>query len=246
MSDAFPLILLSIAALLVGLSKGGLPAIGMLAVPVLALVMSPIKAAALLLPVYVASDVVGVYLYRKKFSAPNLKILIPAGIVGVLIGWSTASVLSDRAIGVLIGLLGVGFCLKTWFVRTTAVKPATPNIGKGVFWGTLSGFTSFVSHAGGPPFQIYVLPQRLAKLEFAGTSTILFAVINAAKIIPYANLRPYAMADLRTAAAILPVALFGTVLGAYLTKRIGDAWFFRLVQIALFIVSLKLIIDNVT
>jgi uncharacterized membrane protein YfcA len=188
---------------------------------------------------------VGVYLYRKNFSAPNLKILIPAGIAGVLIGWSTASLLSDRAVGVLIGVLGVGFCLKTWFVRTTAEKPAAPNVGKGLFWGALSGFTSFVSHSGGPPFQIYVLPQRLAKLEFAGTSTILFAVINAAKIIPYADLRPYATADLRTAAAILPVALLGTVLGAYLTKRISETWFFRLVQIALFIVSIRLITDNV-
>ena len=207
--------------------------------------MSPVKAATLLLPVYVLSDVVGIYLYRKEFSARNLKILIPASIVGVLIGWGTASMLSDRAVALLIGLMGVGFCLNTWLRRKSDAPPIVPSVAKGWLCGALSGFTSFVSHAGSPPFQIYVLPQKLPKLVFAGTSTILFAVINAAKIVPYANLRPYSVADLKAAATLLPFALVATVIGAWLTRRIADAWFFRFVQIALFVVSLKLIADSV-
>ena len=117
-----------------------------------------------------------------------------------------------------------------------------PNIPKGLAWGMLSGFTSFVSHSGAPPFQMYVLPQRLPKLVFAGTSTILFAAINAAKLIPYMQLRPYSVDDLWVAIGLLPSALIGTVIGALLTKRINDRWFFLGVQIALFVISVRLLL----
>jgi len=236
--------LAGLASLLVGLSKGGLPTVGMLAVPLLSLFMSPVKAAVLLLPIYIISDVVSVWLYRKNFSAPNLKILIPAGIVGVGIGWLTASVTSDSAVKLMIGCLGVGFCLSTWLRKTPQDKQPA-NTKKGWFWGTVAGFTSFISHAGGPPFQIYVIPQRLPKLEFAGTATLLFAVINAAKIWPYQMLQPYSYDDLMRAADLMPFALVGTVLGAYITRKIADVWFYRLVQAGLFVVSLKLIADVV-
>ena len=236
--------LAGLAALLVGLSKGGLPTVGMLAVPLLSLFMSPVKAAVLLLPIYIISDVVSVWLYRKNFSAPNLKILIPAGIVGVGIGWLTASVTSESAVKLMIGCLGVGFCLNTWLRKTPQDKQPA-NTKKGWFWGTVAGFTSFISHAGGPPFQIYVIPQRLPKLEFAGTATLLFAVINAAKIWPYQMLQPYSYDDLMRAADLVPFALAGTVLGAYITRKIADVWFYRLVQAGLFVVSLKLIADVV-
>lgn len=241
--DAPPgiLILLNVAALFVGLSKGGLPAIAMLSVPTLSLVMSPLKAAALLLPLYVVTDAVGVWLYRHHYSRANLRVLIPAAICGVFVGWSTAAWLSDQAIGLLIGMLGIGFCLSRWLRRPSTARPASATLGKGMFWGTLSGFTSFVSHAGAPPFQIYVLPQRLDKLVFAGTSTILFAVVNLAKIIPYAQLQPWSRADLTTSLSLMPVALAGTMIGAWLTRRIPDTWFFRAVQIALFVISLRLV-----
>ena len=88
-----------------------------------------------------------------------------------------------------------------------------------------------------------MLPQRLPKIEFAGTATLLFAVINAAKILPYQELQPYSYDDLMRAANLIPFALLGTVLGAYATQKIADAWFFKLVQIGLFVVSVKLITD---
>ena len=239
------LILACLAAWLVGLSKGGLPSIGMLAVPVLSLVMSPVKAAVMLLPIYVISDVVGMWLYRKEFSLINLKILIPAGVFGVFMGWLTASYISDVAIKLLMGLIGVSFCLNTWFRKNAHTTTQAAHIPKGLFWGTVAGFTSFISHAGAPPFQVYVLPQRLPKAQFAGTSTIVFAVINAAKIWPYQQLRPYSTEDLMSAAVLIPAALIGTFLGAYLTRKMADVWFFRIIQWGLFAVSLKLIADAV-
>lgn len=239
------LLLASIAAFLVGLSKGGLPAIGILAVPILSLLISPVKAAALLLPIYIVSDAVGIWLYRRDYSPRNLKILIPASVFGIFVGWLLAAYLSDRGVALMVGLLGVGFCLNTWLRRgkhIDAPKPAS--VPKGLFWGSVCGFTSFVSHAGGPPFQIYALPQGLPKAVFAGTSTILFAAINLAKLPPYMQLRPYTLEDLKVAGLLVPAALIGTVIGAWLTKRIADKVFFLTVQLALFGISCKLIFDG--
>lgn len=240
------LVLASCSAMLIGMSKGGLPLVGMMSVPLLSLVMSPVKAAVLLLPLFVISDVVGVWLYRGNYSAINLKILVPAGLLGVLIGWLTASMISDLTIKLIIGLVGVSFCLQTWFKRGQGDVALPASVPKGIFWGAGAGFTSFIAHAGGPPFQVFVLPQKLPKAEFAGTATILFAIINFAKIGPYQNLSPYSVEDLMGAAVLVPFALAGTFVGAYLTKRIADAWFFKLVQAGLFLVSLKLIWDSVT
>lgn len=241
MHFSFEFALLALAAWLVGLSKGGLPTIGMLAVPLLSLMMPPMQAAVLLLPIYILSDMVGVYLYRKAFSAVHLRLLIPAGLVGIGIGWATASRVSDAALALLIGTIGIGFCLNMW-LRPAAASAGTPlHTGWGRFWGALSGFTSFISHAGGPPFQVYMLPQKLPKLVFAGTSTLFFSVINAAKLVPYQFIRPYTADNLLQAAWIVPFALLGTVMGAWLTRRLADAWFFRWVQIGLFAVSLKLV-----
>jgi len=243
--DPFFFLLTGLAATLVGLSKGGLPSIGMLAVPLLSLVMSPVKAAVLLLPIYVVSDMAGIWLYRRDFSIDNLCLLIPAGILGVVIGWLTASLVSDRVITLMIGLMGVSFCLNVWLRKHASALAKPVQTSKGWFWGILAGFTSFIAHAGGPPFQIYILPQKLSKAQFAGTATLFFAVINAAKILPYQNIRPYSSEMLWNATLLIPFALLGAVIGAHLTRRITEVWFYRIVQVSLFAVSLKLIADAV-
>jgi uncharacterized protein len=244
MPDLAQLWLPCLAALLVGLSKGGLPTIGMLAVPVLSLQISPLQAASLLLPIFIMTDAVSVYLYRKQFSAFNLKIFIPWGLVGVLVGWGTAAYLSERFVGLLVGLIGLVFVLNAWVRKSHLdTRPRVGPKSHGAVWGVLTGFTSFVSHAGGPPYQIYVLPQLLDKMVYVGTTTILFAVINLAKVVPYQMLRPYSTDDLMTALWLVPAGLLGTLAGAWLTKRIHGVWFFRLVQLGLFLVSVKLIAD---
>ena len=240
-------VLLAIAAFLVGLSKGGLPAIGMLSVPILSTNISPLVAAALLLPIYILSDIISVYLYRRQYSLENLKILLPTGILGVLIGWATASFVSDQVVTLMIGMMGICFCLYTWFknLRTTP-PPAETNLKKGLFWGTLSGFTSFVAHAGGPPFQIYVLPQKLPKMVFAGTTTIVFAAVNLAKVIPYSQIQPYTESTLKVSLYLLPAAAMGTVVGKALIERLTEKWFFLAVQIALFVICIRLVFTALT
>jgi uncharacterized membrane protein YfcA len=242
-NDPHYLMWAALAAGMVGLSKGGLPTIGMLSVPILSLFMSPINAVVMLLPIYIVSDMVGLWLYRKNFSAINLKILIPAGAGGVLVGWLTASLVSDAAVKMMIGLMGVGFVLNAWHKRKSEQAASPASWGKGSVWGVIAGFASFISHAGGPPFQVYLLPQKLPKIVFAGTSTLFFTAINLVKLAPYHQLRPYDTEQMMGAVVLIPFALIGTVMGAYLTRKIADEWFFKAVQIGLLAISLKLIAD---
>ena len=232
------------AAFLVGLSKGGLPAVGAAAVPLLALAMPPFAAAALLLPIYIATDMVGLWLYRRSYSARNLRILIPAGVLGVAVGWAFAERISDAAAALAVGLLGVLFCLNQWRGGAEAAPPRQADAARGWFWGVLAGLASFVAHAGAAPFQAYVVPQRLEKMVFVGTSTITFAALNIVKLLPYWALGALQASDPRLVAAALVVGVAGAFSGARITRAVPERLFFRLVTIGLFAVSIKLIVDG--
>ncbi len=234
-----------LAALLVGLSKGGLSMAGSLGTPLLAMVISPVKAAALLLPIFVVSDWFGLYAYRREFDKRNLMILIPAGIGGIAIGWLSAAVVSDRMVGLLIGIIGIAFCLNAWRLRNHPPVPKPADIPRGLFWGAVAGFTSFVSHSGGPPYQVYVLPQRLSKTVFAGTTTITFSAINLVKLLPYWQLGQLDLANLKMSALLMPIAVAGTFAGVWLVRVIPERMYFLLVHLALFALSIKLVVAAV-
>jgi uncharacterized membrane protein YfcA len=235
-----------LAAVLVGLSKGGLPVVGMLAVPILSLRMSPLQAAGLLLPIYVASDLFGLWAYRRDFSARNLKILIPSAVFGIAVGWATASWVSHAWVTLLIGAIGLVFSLNNVRQRWRKSLPKREaDVPRGLWWGSLTGFTSFISHAGGPPFQVYVLPQQLDKMVFAGTSTILFAVVNAVKLVPYWALGQLSLSHLRITLLLIPPAVLATLAGVRLVRCLPEAVFFRFVNLALLLVSVKLLWDGV-
>lgn len=243
-ADILFYVLAALAAFTVGLSKGGLPMVGVLGVPLLALVISPVAAAALLLPIFIVSDVFAVWAYRRAFDRRNLMILIPATTLGIGIGWATASITSERLVTFLVGVIALSYCINALVKRgNTPIKPA--DVPRGIFWGTLAGFTSFVSHSGAPPYQMYTLPQKMPKLVFAGTSTILFAIVNAVKLIPYWALGQFNPGNLTTAALLSPVAVAGAFAGYQLVKVIPEKAFFRFVEVALAVLAVKLITDAV-
>lgn len=236
-------------AVLVGISKGGWSAVGTLAVPVLSMVMNPLAAAGLLLPVYVVSDWFGLYAYRRSFSGRVLAILIPAGLLGVCLGWATIPYIDlhvpggERIVTGLIGLIGLVFSAYMIFRHDPNGPAVAPRVGPGLFWGTLAGFTSYVSHSGAPPYQTYVQPLRLDRLAYAGTSTIVFACINAAKLVPY-----YATGQINTEslwmAAILAVpAVLGVFLGKRMVGWVSQNTFYKVITWALLVVSIKLLWD---
>ena len=233
-----------LAAVLVGLSKGGLPIVGMLGVPVLALVVSPVEAAGLLLPIFVVSDWFGLWAWRHAWSARNLAILVPGAILGIALGWATATWISEAAVTLIVGAIGLAFAIDRLRPRRLAPAARPADVPRGLLWGTVCGFTSFVSHSGAPPFQIYVLPQNLDKVVFAGTSTVFFTIVNAVKLVPYAALGQLSLASLEKMAPMVPPAVAATLIGVRLTRIIPEKLFFRLVLGALAMVSLKLVWDG--
>ena len=153
------------AVALFGLTKGGFAGASLPAMPLLALVMPPLTAAAIVLPVLIAQDVLTVYSFRKTFDARMLRLMLPGAALGSLLGWLTATTISPDQIRFAVGVLAFGFCLNAWFGHRSGVTASLPhNPASAGLWGTISGFTSFVIHAGGAPFNIYALPRGLSNL----------------------------------------------------------------------------------
>jgi len=231
--------------LLAGMAKGGFGgALGMLAVPMMALVISPVQAAAIMLPILITMDIVGLIAWRGVFDRATIFIIVPAAIVGIAIGWATAAWVTEAHVRLIVGIVAVMFTLNYAFGGADRTQPKPHNRPKGSFWGAVTGFVSFVSHAGGPPLQMYVLPLRLDPKLFAGTAIICFAVINAVKVVPYFFLGQFSTANLWTSAALLPFAPVATLFGVWLVKRIEPAPFYRITYAALFVIGLKLIWDG--
>lgn len=232
----------ALASFFVGASKGGLPAVAILSVPLLSLFMPPMLGAALILPVYLISDVYGLWIYRKSHSRRNLAILLPAGLLGIAIGWALAGSTNENTVRLVVGLTGLSFVAIQLWRRFQGKTPARgADLPRGVFWGTVSGFTSFVAHAGGPAFQIYVLPQQLEKMTFAGTTTIFFALLNLAKLPPYMVLGFLRWDQTGMILALAPIAVAGAWIGYRLTLIIPEKAFFALVEGALLVISILLI-----
>lgn len=231
------------AAMLVGMGKGGMPVVGMLGVPVLSLVISPVTAAGLLLPVYVLSDMFGLYAYRAAFDRRVLAIMAVGVTVGVGIGWATASITPEWIVTTLVGVIGAVFAVRM-LTRRGTVTPREARVAPGIFWGTVTGFTSFVSHSGAPPFQVYVLPLGLQKMVYAGTNTILFAYLNGIKLVPYWALGQFSPGNLKVAVLLMPAAAIAVFAGVRLVKIVPEKIFFTVITWALLAVSLKLIWDG--
>lgn len=234
------------AAVCVGSGKGGIPIVGMLSVPLLSLSISPVTAAGLLLPVYVVSDVFGLWAYRKDYNGRVLAIMLPGAVAGVGVGWAAATVVPEQWVTVLVGTIGLVFALNLILRPRPDAPPRPARILPGVFWGAVSGFTSFVSHSGAPPYQVYTLPLRMTKTVFAGTATIAFSVINAVKLVPYWFLGQLNPTNLHVALLLMPVAAVAVFAGVRLVKVLPEKLFFQLVRWALLFVSIKLIFDGLT
>ncbi len=180
-------------------------------------------------------------------------LLIPAAIVGITIGGLTARWVNEEFVRLLVGFIAVVFTIHRWRgLRRAAKSVATaaapqrrpPNKILGAFWGTCAGFTSFLAHAGSPPYQVYVLPQGLSKEIYTGTSVIFFATVNAIKLIPYGMLGQLSVTNLSVSLVLLPLAPVGVFLGVWINRKLREDMFFTIILTAIFIVGLKLIWDG--
>ncbi len=241
-----------LVALIVGFSKGGWGAIGNLSVPLLSLVVDPLTAAGLLLPVYLVSDGFGLWAYRHSFDRRVLAILIPAGLLGVGIGWAVIPWVDislpggQSIITGLVGAIGIVFALNMIFGIRDSVQAAEPQRLRGLFWGALAGFTSYISHAGAPPYQVFVQPLRLDRLTYAGTTTILFATLNAAKLGPYWINGQVSLGSIEIAAYLAIPAILGVFIGKMTVGWVSQETFYKIITWALLIIGLELVGKAIT
>jgi uncharacterized membrane protein YfcA len=233
-----------VAVLITGISKSGFGGgLGVLAVPVMALYISPIQAAAIMLPILCLMDIINVWVYRKSWDKPNIRILLPAALIGVFVGALTFRYLSDAYIRIIVGLIAVSFSLLFFLKRNTAERRG-PDRVRGSFWGLIAGFVSFGVHAGAPPTNVFLLPQRLDKTIFVGTLVVLFAIINYVKLVPYALLGQLNSANLVTAAILAPLIPLGTWLGIRLHHMIPERTFYLVCYSLLIVMGAKLLYDG--
>ena len=233
------------AVILLGLSKGGFSGLSALAMPLVALVISPVKAAAIMLPILIVQDWVSVWAFRRDWDLRNLAILVPGAVVGVAAGWLLAARVDEQAVRLAVGLISVGFVAYMLLRdRLASGAPTQATVAPGLFWGVVAGFTSFISHNGGPPTMVYMLPQKLTPRIFAGTSAILFAIINLLKVGPYFALGQFSRDNLSASASLLPVAIASTFAGVWLVRRVSAERFYVAVLALTFLVGLKLIWDG--
>ena len=163
--------------------------------------------------------------------------------IGIGIGWATAAVTSDAVVRLMVGAVALGFALRALFGRFSGVPPRYVQ-RMGWLWGTIAGFTSFVAHAGGPLFQIQVLPKRLDPKLYTGTSVFFFAVVNVIKIVPYAALGLFEREVLISAALLLPLSVISVRAGAAVIKRMRPEVFYPFTYTMVVVVGLKLIWDG--
>jgi len=234
------------AVILLGLSKGGLSGLSSLAMPMMSMVTSPVRAAAIVLPILIVQDWVSVWAFRRDFSSRNLIILIPSSLIGVTVGWLLAARVSDDAVRLAVGAISIIFVvymlIRDRLGRAPVEKPGVPS---GVLWGSLSGFTSFISHSGAPPFQVYVMPQYLKPQVFAGTATMFFAAVNLLKIPPYFLLGQFGRDNLIVSAALIPVAVLSTFAGVWVVLRVSADRFYAVILALTFLIGAKLTYDAV-
>jgi len=234
------------AVLLIGLAKGGLSGMGALGMPLLALAIDPVQAAAILLPILIAQDVIGVAAFRRTWDGGILAVMLPGAIAGVALGWWFAASVSSNAVLVAVGAISVLFgAYRLWVERSGRIAASSRSPAwVGSLFGIVTGFTSQIAHAGGPPFQMWVMPRRLPRDVFIGTTAIFFAVLNWIKVPAFAALGQFTWPNLLTTLALLPFALLGSLAAVLLVRRIAMERFYTIVYALMIVAGGKLLWDG--
>ncbi|MHB1203950.1 MAG: sulfite exporter TauE/SafE family protein [Rhodospirillaceae bacterium] len=234
------------AVILLGLAKGGFAGVGVLAVPLMTLVTSPVRAASIMLPVLIVQDAISMWFYRHTYDRDNLAIMLPGACAGIFLGYLFAAYVPDAAIELAVGLIAVAFAVRRLIhARAPAMPPAKAHPLFGVFWGGVAGFVSMIANAGAPPFQVYVVPQQLPRDVFIGTGVFFFAALNWIKVVPFFALNLFTPQNLATSLVLLPLAVVATWFGVWLVRRVSTERFYLVVYFVMIGVGSKLIWDGV-
>ena len=232
------------AVLLLGISKSGFGAgFGSLAVPMMALVVTVPQAAAILMPVLLVMDVLGMAAFKHHFDKKLLKFLIPFALMGTVIGSLLFKVLDSHLVAGIVGVFTLLFLAQRLVFPPRADSQPPPR-WVGAILTTTAGFTSFIAHAGGPPISAYMIPLKLPPLIFTATMAFLFFFVNLSKWIPYAWLGLLDWRNFATSLVLIPLAPLGVFIGVRVAKRINAVLFYRFVYGGMFLTGCKLCWDG--
>ncbi|MBA3880653.1 MAG: hypothetical protein C0500_13170 [Sphingobium sp.] len=235
------------AVILLGLAKGGFAGMGALSLPMIALVISPVRAAAILLPILIVQDIVSVWAFRKSWDGYVLGWTLPGAAVGIALGYLFAARVSADAVLGLVGGISIVFGFyRLWIERRGMPRASMAPGWMGAVAGIASGFTSQVAHAGQPPFQLWVLPRNLPRDVLVGTTAIFFAAVNWIKVPAYWALGQFTPANLAVAAMLMPVAIGSTLAGVWLVRRVPPERFYTAIYVLMIAVGVKLVWDAVS
>jgi len=234
-----------ISVIILGVSKSGFGAgLGILSLPLMASQSSINEALAILLPLLIAIDLVGLRRFIRNANWRILKIITPPAIVGLLLGMFFFTAITPKVLTLSIGIFTLLFLIQNLAMSHMDMKEAKSYPWLGRVMGLTSGFTSFVAHIGGPPITVYMLREKLLPMVYTSTLGIFFMFINFGKLGPYAYLELLNYRQLATSIILLPCVPVGVYSGFYLAKRISMKWYYRLVRFFLLIASIKLITDG--
>jgi uncharacterized membrane protein YfcA len=233
------------AVILIGLAKGGFSGLGALGTPLIALGIDPVRGAAILLPILIVQDVVGVIAYRRAWDGFILAAMLPGAILGIGLGYAFAASVSEAAVMAVLGAISILFGgYRLWVERGHKVQASSTSPGwVGSLFGLAAGFTSQIAHAGGPPFQMWVMPRRLPRDVFVGTTALFFAIINWIKVPAYLALGQFSAANLMASLVLLPLAIVSSLAGVWLVRRVPAERFYTIVYLLMIAAGAKLLID---
>lgn len=232
------------AVLLLGVSKSGFGAgFGTLAVPMMAMAVTVPQAAAILMPVLLLMDILGMAAFRKDFDTALLRFLVPFGVLGIVIGAVLFKVLNAHTVSALVGGFTLLFLAQRLLFPPRADSPAPPR-WLGAVLSTTAGFTSFIAHAGGPPISAYVIPLKLSPVKFSATMAFFFFVVNLSKWIPYAWLGLLDWRNMATSLVLLPLAPVGVWMGVRLARTISQTLFYRFLYLGMLLTGIKMLWDG--
>ncbi len=232
------------AVIFAGISKGGFGAgAAFAATPILALVVEPAVALGLMLPLLMLMDVAAMRVYWRRWDWRCAKVLVLACLPGVALGAALYRLADPDLFRLLIGLMAVGFVAFQMLRRSGILRlpPTTFSPVKGSLAGFAAGFTSFVSHAGGPPVAMFLLPLGLSKTAFQATTVVFFWVLNAVKVVPYAFLGFFTLETLIGNVVLAPFAFLGVWLGVRAHLLVPERLFFAITYVLLTVTGGRLI-----
>ncbi|HZH08605.1 MAG TPA: sulfite exporter TauE/SafE family protein, partial [Lautropia sp.] len=205
-----------LGVLLAGFSKASAAGgVGLMAVPLMSIAIAPQYAAAIMLPILCALDLLGLWAYRKQYDPSMLWQLVPGAIIGIVVAALVFKTVDVRWVKGLLGLECLVFAVHRMLGarRAEAAAGRPPNRAKATFWSAVSGFTSTLAHAGGPPILQYLLPLKLPKALLVATTVYYFTIVNYIKLVPYAWLGLLERANLSTSLLLAPVIPIGYWIG---------------------------------